>query len=78
MYMKPGQRKIDLKGIKAEEFIPESPVMTSNLGWINRIVGKSKPVVDTTKAKKLEEARARVNSYKPQANLSYLNMILSK
>lgn len=77
MYMKPGQRKIDM--IHVGEFIPESPVMTKKLGWINNIVGKkTKPVINTAKAKQLEEARTRINSYKPQANLSYLNMLLSK
>jgi hypothetical protein len=53
--------------------------MTKNLGWINNIVGKkSKPVIDTATAKQLEEARTRVNSYKPQSNLTYLNMLLKK
>jgi len=77
MYMKPGQRKIDIQGIKFEEF-KAAPVMNSNLGWINRIVGKSKPVIDTARVKQLEETRVRVNSYKPQTNLSYLNMLLKK
>jgi hypothetical protein len=76
--MKLGQRKIDIQGIKAEGF-KGTPVMTKNLGWINNIVGKkSKPVIDTARAKQLEEARTRVNSYKPQSNLSYLNMLLKK
>lgn len=75
MYMKLGQRKIDVKGIKEEEF-KSAPVMTKNLSYLNRVVGKSKPVkIDMTAYK---EAQAKLNSYKPQANLSYLNMILSK
>lgn len=78
MYMKLGQRKIDMPTITEEHFVAK-PVMTKNLGWINNIVGKkTKPVIDTAKAKQLEETRARANSYKPQANLSYLNMLLSK
>lgn len=75
MRMKLGQRKIDIKGIKAEEF-KASPVMTKNLGWINGIVGKSKPAKIDMKIYK--EAQAKVNSYKPQANLSYLTNLLSK
>lgn len=34
--------------------------------------------IDMIKAKQLEEERTRVNSYKPQSNLSYLNILLSK
>jgi len=78
MYMKPGQRKIDMPTITEEHFVA-SPVMTKNLGWINNIVGKkTKPVINTAKAKQLEVARTRVNSYKPQSNLTYLNMLLKK
>lgn len=83
MRMKLGQRKIDVapiaRALAKNPPIEESPVMTKNLGWISNIVGKkTKPVINTAKAKQLEEARTRVNSYKPQANLSYLTNLLSK
>lgn len=83
MRMKIGQRKIDIapiaRALAKNPPVEASQVMNSNLGWINNIVGKkTKPVIDTAKAKQLEEARTRVNSYKPQSNLTYLNMLLSK
>ncbi len=74
MKMKIGQRKIDIKGIEAEGF-KGTPVMTKNLGWINSIVGKSKPVIDMAKVKAAQEA---VINTKPQANLGYLTWLLNK
>jgi len=76
MRVKLGQRKIDIKGIKAEGF-KGTPVMTKNLGWINNIVGKSKPVIDMAKVKAAQEAQARIDT-KPQSNLGYLTWLLNK
>lgn len=76
MRMKIGQRKIDIKGIKMDNFVA-TPVMTKNLGWINNIVGKSKPVIDIAKVKAAQEAQARIDT-KPQANLGYLTWLLNK
>jgi len=82
MRMKLGQRKIDVapitRALAKNPPVEASPVMTKNLGWINNIIGKkTKPVINTAKAKQLEEV-TRVNSYKPQSNLTYLNMLLKK
>jgi hypothetical protein len=80
--MKLGQRKIDVapitRALAKNPPVEATPVMTKNLGWINNMVGKkTKPAINTAKAKQLEEV-TRVNSYKPQANLTYLNMLLKK
>jgi len=82
MKMKLGQRKIDVapitRALAKNPPVEATPVMTKNLGWINNMVGKkTKPVINTAKAKQLEEV-TRVNSYKPQSNLTYLNMLLKK
>ena len=74
MRVKLGQRKIDVKGIKAEGF-KGTPVMTKNLGWINNIVAKSKPVIDMAKVKAAQEA---VVNTKPQSNLGYLTWLLNR
>lgn len=80
MNMKIGQRKIDTapiaRALAKNPPIEESPVMTKNLSYLNRMVGKSKPAKIDMKAYK--EAQVKVNSYKAQTNLSYLNMILAK